>query len=98
MQVPGALVIMDERIGRLYAEALKSTFTGALGILLRAKAEGRIPRLEPLLDHLDRLGFRLSAEHARQSSNRLAKARHERPGLARGTTSFKSKRLGFVCS
>jgi predicted nucleic acid-binding protein len=62
MQVPGALVIMDERIGRLYAEALKLTFTGTLGILLRAKAEGRIPRLAPLLEHLDRLGFRLSAK------------------------------------
>jgi len=33
MQVPGALVIMDERIGRLYAAALKLTFTGTLGIL-----------------------------------------------------------------
>jgi len=61
MQVPGALVIMDERIGRLYAAALKLTFTGTLGILLRAKAEGRIPRIEPLLGHLAGLGFRLSA-------------------------------------
>jgi uncharacterized protein len=61
MQVPGAVVILDERLGRLYAEALKLTFTGALGILLRAKVEGRIPRIDPQLEHLDRLGFRLSA-------------------------------------
>jgi predicted nucleic acid-binding protein len=61
MQVPGAVVIMDERLGRLHAEALKLTFTGTLGILLRAKVEGRIPRIEPLLAHLDHLGFRLSA-------------------------------------
>ncbi|MGD0773378.1 MAG: DUF3368 domain-containing protein [Candidatus Solibacter sp.] len=59
-EVPGAVLILDERLGRVHAEALKLTFTGTLGILLRAKAEGRIPRIEPLLDHLDLLGFRLS--------------------------------------
>lgn len=62
MQVPGAVVILDERLGRLHAEALKLTFTGTLGSLLRAKVEGRIPRIEPLLAHLDHLGFRLSAK------------------------------------
>jgi len=62
---PGSVVILDERLGRLYAEALKSTSTGTLGILLRAKGEGRIPRIGPLLEHLDRLGFRLSARTAR---------------------------------
>ena len=61
MQVPGAVVILDERLGRLHAEALELAFTGTLGILLRAKVEGRIPRIEPLLEDLDRLGFRLSA-------------------------------------
>jgi predicted nucleic acid-binding protein len=48
--------------GRLHAEALKLAFTGTLGILLRAKVEGRIPRIDLLLAHLDRLGFRLSVE------------------------------------
>ena len=61
LQRPGALVILDERLARLHAEALKLTFTGTLGILLRAKVEGRIPRIERLLGHLGRLGFRLSA-------------------------------------
>jgi len=62
MQFPGAVVILDERLGRLHAEALKLTFTGTLGILLRAKVEGRIPRIGPLVEHLGRLGFRLSAK------------------------------------
>lgn len=60
MQIPGAVLILDERLGRLYAKALKLSFTGTLGILLRAKVEGRIPRIEPLLEHLNRLAFRLS--------------------------------------
>ncbi|MFN0166817.1 MAG: DUF3368 domain-containing protein [Bryobacteraceae bacterium] len=62
IQIPGAVLILDERLGRLHAKALKLTFTGTLGILLRAKGEGRIPRIEPLLAHLDRLGFRFSAK------------------------------------
>jgi len=48
--------------GDCMAEALKLRFTGTLGILLRAKAEGRVPRIEPLVAHLGRLGFRLSAK------------------------------------
>ena len=62
LQFPNAVVILDERIGRLQAEALKLTFTGTLGILLRAKVEGQIARVEPVLELLDRLGFRLSAK------------------------------------
>ena len=50
MQVPGAVVILDDRLGRVYAEAVKLTFTGTLGILLRAKLEGRISRIEPVLE------------------------------------------------
>ena len=62
LQFPNAVVILDERIGRLQAEVLKLTFTGTLGILLRAKVEGQIARVEPVLAVLDRLGFRLSAK------------------------------------
>ena len=60
-QVPGVVVVLDERLGRLYAASLKLTFTGTLGILVRAKVEGRIPRIGPVLEHLHRLGFPLSA-------------------------------------
>jgi len=62
IQIPGTVVILGERLARLHAQALKLTFTGPLGILLRAKAEGRFPQIEPVLAHLDRLGFRLSAK------------------------------------
>ncbi len=62
LQVPNAVVIFDKRVGRLQAESLKLTFTGTLGILLRAKVESQIARVEPVLTLLDRLGFRLSAK------------------------------------
>jgi predicted nucleic acid-binding protein len=60
LQVPGAVVILDERLARLHAAVLKLTYTGTLGILLRAKAEGRIPSMATVLDQLDQLRFRLS--------------------------------------
>ncbi len=62
LQVRNAVVILDERLARLHAEALKLSSTGTLRILLRAKVEGRITRLEPVLGYLDRLGSRLSAK------------------------------------
>ena len=71
LQVRDAVVILDERLGRFYAASLKLQVTGTLGILLRARREGQITRVEPVLDHLKRLGFRLSAP-TRESILRLA--------------------------
>ncbi len=62
LQVPNVVVILDERLGRLQAEVLKLPFTGTLGILLRAKVEGRISRIGPVLEQLDQLKFRLSSK------------------------------------
>ena len=45
-----------------YAERSSLQFTVTLGILLRAKKKERIAHIEPLLDHLGRLGFGLSAK------------------------------------
>ena len=36
--------------------------TGTVGVLARATREGLVSRLAPLLDRLDRLGFRLSTQ------------------------------------
>lgn len=71
LQIRDAVVILDERLGRFYAESLKLQVTGTLGILLRARREGHITRVEPVLGHLKRLGFRLSAP-TRESVLRLA--------------------------
>ena len=62
MQRPGSLIVLDDRLARSHAEALRLTVTGTLGILLRAKSEGLLPRIAPVLDKLDRLGFRLSSK------------------------------------
>jgi predicted nucleic acid-binding protein len=38
------------------------TVTGTLGVLLRAKTEGHLPAVSPVVDKLEQLGFRLAPE------------------------------------
>jgi uncharacterized protein len=69
------LVIMDERMGRRHATRLGLTVTGTLGVLLRAKAQGLIPRVAPHIENLVQSGLwldkrlivetlRLASEHS----------------------------------
>jgi uncharacterized protein len=62
IQCPASTLILDERLARCYAEGMNRTFTGTLGILLRAKRESRIFQIEPVLKNLTQRGFRLSAK------------------------------------
>ena len=54
------LVVMDELLGRSYAEKLRIPVIGVAGILLAAKKDGLVDAVRPILDELDRSGFRLS--------------------------------------
>jgi predicted nucleic acid-binding protein len=56
---PNALLLMDDGRGRRFGRLLRLRMTGTVGVLARAKQEGIVSRLAPLLDHLDALGFRL---------------------------------------
>jgi predicted nucleic acid-binding protein len=56
-------VLVDEKRGRRVAGGLGLRVIGTVGILLRAKAEKRIPAITPLLDSLmDELDFFLSPQ------------------------------------
>ena len=54
-------MILDDALARRHAEVLGIALTGTLGILLDAKRCGLVPAVTPLVDDLQRLGFRLSA-------------------------------------
>jgi hypothetical protein len=55
-------ILMDESDGRRRAAALGIPVVGTVGVLLKAKFDGTIPELAPVLDRLVRqLGFRLHA-------------------------------------
>jgi predicted nucleic acid-binding protein len=54
------LVIIDESLGRSYAQHFGLTLTGTLGLLLRAKKEGHIDLIAPLLAELKMKGVWLN--------------------------------------
>jgi uncharacterized protein len=57
---PNSLAILDDGLARAYAKQLNISFTGTLGILLKAKQAGHISAIKPLLNQLDTLDFRLN--------------------------------------
>jgi hypothetical protein len=62
LELPDALLLVDDAQGRRAARALGITYTGTLGVLLRARAEGKISALRPVLELLkQRTTFWLSA-------------------------------------
>lgn len=56
----GCLIIVDDWLARELARLRGLRFTGTAGVLLKAKQQGYIQMVRPLLDRLIDLGFRLS--------------------------------------
>lgn len=46
------LIILDEKLGRFHAKHADLKVTGTIGILIKAKSEGLIEKLEPMLNEL----------------------------------------------
>lgn len=57
LESPGALVILDDRDARQFAETLDVRCTGTLGVVVRAKQKGWIAALRPVMDQLVQSGF-----------------------------------------
>jgi predicted nucleic acid-binding protein len=60
IEEPGSLVILDDSLARQIARLRSLRTTGTAGVLLKAKHEGHILAVAPLLDRLMQLDFRLS--------------------------------------
>jgi uncharacterized protein len=60
LEVPGSVVLLDDRLARAVARMRNIRLTGTAGVLLKAKQEGHISAVAPLLDRLLQLDFRLS--------------------------------------
>lgn len=67
----GMRIILDDRKAREVAHRLGLKVTGTVGLLVKAKQEGVIPAILPLLDDLDANNFRISAA-VRAEALRLA--------------------------
>ncbi len=61
-EIEADLVIIDEEMGRSYARHFNLPLTGTLGILLRAKQNGLIPKVKPLLEALMSNGVWISKQ------------------------------------
>lgn len=60
LESPGSTVILDDSLAREVALLRNIPLTGTLGILLNAKQNGLVVQVEPLLNQLQGLGFRLN--------------------------------------
>lgn len=58
-QAPCTL-ILDDKKARRFAGELGLTFTGTVGILLKAKQQGYLPSVRPVLEALEQKNFRVS--------------------------------------
>ena len=56
----GSLAVLDDGAARREARERGLLLTGTMGVLIRAKRRGYIPRVRPLVDDLVKVGFRLS--------------------------------------
>jgi predicted nucleic acid-binding protein len=54
---PGSLLILDDTLGRSIAHLYQLTYTGTLGVLIRAKELGHIPSVLPVVQSLQAQGM-----------------------------------------
>lgn len=59
-EITADVVIIDDANAKKYAKYLKLPVTGTLGVLMRAKREGYIDRLEPILRQMVERGIYIS--------------------------------------
>ena len=62
LETPGSTIILDDYKARKIAEQLGLTFTGTVGVIIKAKLKGIIPSIKPILEKIKQTDFRLSAE------------------------------------
>jgi len=62
LEFSDSLLILDDFKARIIATQLGLTITGTLGIIIKAKLEGIIPSVIPILQKIKQTDFRLSNE------------------------------------
>jgi predicted nucleic acid-binding protein len=65
-EIGADLIIMDDGLARRHARYLNLTVTGTIGALLRAKQQGIINEIRPVLDNLVQQGFYISDDVFRE--------------------------------
>ncbi len=66
-EINADLIILDETLGRFHAKHIGLRVTGTIGILLKAKENGIIIEIKPLLNELTQKGIWLSDKLIKQT-------------------------------
>ena len=62
LESPNSLVILDDYKARKIAQQLGIIYTGTIGVIIKAKLQGIIPSIKPLIEKIKQTDFRLSSE------------------------------------
>jgi predicted nucleic acid-binding protein len=60
LEIPGSTVILDDLQARILAEQLGVLITGTVGVIIKAKLNGIIPSIRPLLNQIKKTNFRIT--------------------------------------
>lgn len=62
LETPGSTIILDDNKARKIADQFEITYTGTIGVLVKAKIKGIIPSIKPIIAKIKQTNFRLSPE------------------------------------
>jgi len=62
LENPESIIILDDIKARRVAAKLGITYTGTIGIIVKAKLRGIIPSIKPIINNIKQTDFRLSEE------------------------------------
>jgi len=62
LETPDSTLILDDYKARRIAEQLRLSYTGTIGVIIKAKLMGLIPSIKPLLDKIRQTNFRVSVD------------------------------------
>lgn len=62
LEIPDSIIILDDYKARKIASVLGLTYTGTIGVIVKAKLQGLIPSIKPILTKIKKTDFRLSED------------------------------------
>jgi len=62
LETPDSTIILDDYKARKIADQLGLIFTGTIGVIIKAKLNGIILSIKPILEKIKQTDFRLSAD------------------------------------
>ncbi|MBN1632909.1 MAG: DUF3368 domain-containing protein [Ignavibacteria bacterium] len=62
LETPGSTLVIDDYKARKIADKLNLSYTGTLGVIIKAKQDGIISSIKPFIEKIKQTNFRISQE------------------------------------